>query len=165
MVEKGQNDRVTKIKTAAEVKLENKNIFLQAILSFEKNDIKCVIDDCWFSGVGATVGLSVAVVAFAVLAAVLFFKLKQVTTASKQQAEGDFTELKTTSSPKQPATYANVAEVVNQPMQSGNPTSVDVEDRSTDYDTVVSGKETVNTYETISRDSSNQEHVYEKPGI
>ena len=117
------------------------------------------------SAIAVTVGLSVAVVAASVLAAVLFFKLKQVTTVAKQKAEGDFTELKTTSSPKQPATYANVAEVVNQPMQSGNPTSVDVEDKSTDYDTVVSGKETVNTYETISRDSSNQEHVYAKPGI
>ena len=111
------------------------------------------------------VALSVAVIVIAVLAAVLFFTKRQLKTAAKQIAEGDFTELKTISSPKQPATYANVAEVVNQPMQSGNPTSVDVEDRSTDYDTVVSGKETVNTYETISRDSSNQEHVYAKPGI
>ena len=117
------------------------------------------------SAIGVSVGLSVAVVAVSVLAAVLFFKLRQLTTAAKKKAEGDFTELKTTSSPKQPATYASVAKVVNQPMQSGNPTSVDVEDRSTDYDTVVSGKETVNTYETISRDSSNQEHVYDKPGV
>ena len=117
------------------------------------------------SAIGVTVGLSVAVIAVTVFAAVLFFKLKQVTTVAKKKATSDFTELKTTSSPKQPATYANVAEVVNQPMQSDNPTSVDVEDRSTDYDTVVSGKETVNTYETISRDSSNQEHVYDKPGI
>ena len=148
------------------------NCLLQAII-FElwKTDIEYVAVDCCFSGmwtgsvIGVTVGLSVAVIGFAVLAAVLFFKLKQVTTAAKQKPEGDFTELKAASSPKQPATYANVAEVVNQPMQSGNPTSVDVEDRSTDYDTVVSGKETVNTYETISRDSSNQEHVYEKPGI
>ena len=118
-----------------------------------------------FSGIGTTAGLSVAVVAVSVLAAVLFFKLKQLTTAAKQKPTSDLTELKTTSSSKQPATYANVPEVVNPPMHSGNPTSVDVEDRSTDYDTVVSGKETVNTYETISRDSSNQEHVYAKPGI
>ena len=117
------------------------------------------------SAIGATVGLGVTVVVVSVLAAVLLFKLRQLTTVAKQKPEGDFTELKTTSSPKQPATYANVAEVVNQPQQSGNPTSVDVEDRSTDYYTVVSGKETVNTYETISRDRSNQEHVYAKPGI
>ena len=86
---------------------------------------------------GFMVGLIAAVIVIAVLAAVLFFKLKQPTTAAKQKAECDFTEMKAASSPKQPATYANVAEVVNPPQQSGNPTSVDVEDRSADYDTVV----------------------------
>ena len=117
------------------------------------------------SAIGVTVGLSVAVIAVSVLAAVFFFKLRQLTTAAKHKPEGHFTELKTTRLPKKQATHAIVAEVVNPLMQSGSPTSVDVEDRSTDYDTVVSGKETVNTYETISRDSSNQEHVYAKPGI
>ena len=117
-----------------------------------------------FSGIGATAGLSVAVIGLA-LATVLFFKLKQLKISAKQKPDSDFTELKTTSLSKQPAICANVAEVVNPPQQPSHPTSVDVEDRNTDYDTVVSGKETVNTYETISRDSSNQEHVYAKPGI
>ena len=97
-----------------------------SILNLGKKTPKRVAVVCCFSGIGTTAGLSVAVVAVSVLAAVLFFKLRQLTTVAKQKADGDLTELKTTISPKQPATYANVAKVVNPPQQSGNPTSVDV---------------------------------------
>ena len=86
--------------------------------------------------------MSVIVIVVVGLAAVLFFKLRQLKSAANQKQGRDFTELKT---PKQPATSAVV------------------EDRSVEHDAV--GFAEGEGYERISRDSKNQEHVYDNPGI
>ena len=129
------------------------------------------MDDCWFlgiwtsTGIGIAVGLSVMVIVLAVLASILIFKVKQRNTAAQRKQESDFTELTTTSTFNEPATYATVTEVGNQPpIQPENPTYDDIGSRISDeYEIVDSGEQTVSSYEILSRDRGNQEHVYVKP--